>query len=225
MHFDVVTIFPELFSAITNYGISRRAIEKKLVQINFWNPRDYAKNSYGTVDDRPYGGGPGMVMMVEPLVAAIRDAKQGRQNCPVIYLSPQGQPFSQKMAQDLCCHNKIILLAGRYEGIDERVIELEVDQEISIGDYVLSGGEIPAMVLMDAIIRLLPGSLGHEESACQDSFSTDLLDHPHYSRPAVFEELSVPDVLLGGHHEKIRKWRNLQAFKKTEEKRPDLLKK
>ena len=224
MRVGVVTIFPGMFSALTGCGVSGRAVRDGLVELQYWNPRDFTTDRHRTVDDRPYGGGPGMVMMAAPLCAAIRAAKR-ELGCGtrVIYLSPQGERLTQRRVGELARSESLILLAGRYEGIDERVIESEVDEEISLGDYVLSGGELAAMVLLDAMIRLLPGALGHDQSAEQDSFSGDLLDCAHYTRPEVFEGRSVPEVLLSGDHERIRRWRLAQALRRTRARRPDLL--
>lgn len=223
MRFGVVTIFPEMFDALVDFGVTGRAIRDGIVELAFWNPRDYAQDRHRSVDDRPYGGGPGMVMSAPPLVAAIREAKASvGADAKVLYLSPQGPRLTQAGAQALAASGAVVLVAGRYEGIDERVIEAVIDEEISIGDYVLSGGELPAMVLMDAVIRLLPGALGHGESAAQDSFSEGLLDCPHYTRPEVFEGRSVPEVLLSGDHERIRRWRLEQSRQRTAERRPDL---
>ena len=223
MRFGLVTIFPEMFDALIDFGVTGRAIREGIVELGFWNPRDYAQDRHRSVDDRPYGGGPGMVMSAPPLLAAIREAKSavGGQ-ARVVYLSPQGQRLTQALAASLSSEEALVLVAGRYEGIDERVIESAVDEEISIGDYVLSGGELPAMVLMDAVIRLLPGALGHGDSAAQDSFSDGLLDCPHYTRPEMFEGRSVPEVLMSGDHDKIRRWRLEQSRQRTRERRPDL---
>lgn len=223
MRFGLVTIFPEMFDALIDFGVTGRAIRDGIVELGFWNPRDYAQDRHRSVDDRPYGGGPGMVMSAPPLLAAIREAKSavGGQ-ARVVYLSPQGQRLTQARAASLSMEVALVLVAGRYEGIDERVIESAVDEEISIGDYVLSGGELPAMVLMDAVIRLLPGALGHGDSAAQDSFSDGLLDCPHYTRPEMFEGRSVPEVLMSGDHDKIRRWRLEQSRQRTRERRPDL---
>lgn len=223
MRFGLVTIFPEMFDALIDFGVTGRAIREGIVELGFWNPRDYAQDRHRSVDDRPYGGGPGMVMSAPPLLAAIREAKSavGGQ-ARVVYLSPQGQRLTQARATSLSSEEALVLVAGRYEGIDERVIESAVDEEISIGDYVLSGGELPAMVLMDAVIRLLPGALGHGDSAAQDSFSDGLLDCPHYTRPEMFEGRSVPEVLMSGDHDKIRRWRLEQSRQRTRERRPDL---
>lgn len=223
MRFDVVTLFPEMFEAL-RAGIPGRACDKGLASIHCWNPRDYADDIHRTVDDRPYGGGPGMVMKVEPLRAAISDARKASRGSKVIYLSPQGERFDQEAAQQMSQTDGLILLAGRYEGIDERLIELDVDEEWSLGDYVLSGGELAAMVMIDAMIRLLPGALGHRQSAQQDSHVDGLLDCPHYTRPEMIDGLMVPQVLLSGDHEKIRQWRLQQSLGRTWLRRPDLLK-
>jgi tRNA (guanine37-N1)-methyltransferase len=231
MRIAVVTLFPEMFKAITDFGITRRAVNNELLTISTWNPRSYANDRHQTVDDRPYGGGPGMVMMIEPLKAAIDAAKawlaENGKPSKVIYLSPQGKVFNQVGAQtlaDAVSSENILLIAGRYEGIDERLLQMEVDEEWSIGDYVLSGGELPAMVLLDAVIRLLPGALGHENSAAEDSFSDGLLDCPHYTRPEVYEGKAVPSVLLSGNHAAIKQWRLEQSLERTRQRRPDLLK-
>ncbi|MDH5395391.1 MAG: tRNA (guanosine(37)-N1)-methyltransferase TrmD [Gammaproteobacteria bacterium] len=226
MKIEVVTLFPQMFSALSDYGVTGRAIQKGLVQLGMINPRDYTHDRHNTVDARPYGGGPGMVMMVEPLRAAIREAKKALSTkAKVIYLSPQGRKLDQAGLQDLVQNEEVILLCGRYEGIDERLIASEVDEEWSIGDYVLSGGELAAMVLIDGVTRLLPGALGHEDSAEQDSFMNGLLDTPHYTRPEVFDELAVPDVLLSGNHKNIERWRLKQALGRTWLRRPDMLEK
>ncbi len=224
MHIAVVTLFPEMFSAITEHGISSRAVSKGIVSLECWNPRDYTLDKHRTVDDRPYGGGPGMLMKVEPLSDAINAARQAMpETAKVVYLSPQGQPLDQAKLHELAGEQHLILLAGRYEGIDERLIESEIDEELSIGDYVISGGEIAAMVVIDGITRLLPGALGHERSAEEDSFVNGLLDCPHYTRPENYEGRQVPDVLLSGDHERIRKWRLKQSLGRTGSRRPDLL--
>ena len=223
MRIDVVTLFPGMIREQSAYGIQGRAIENGLLMLETWNPRDYSKDKRGGVDDRPYGGGPGMVMQVQPLRAAIQQAKSAAATAPVIYLSPQGERFDQRKARQLASLERIILVAGRYEGIDERLIGLEVNEELSVGDYVLSGGELPALIVMDAVTRLLPGALGDADSAQQDSFMDGLLDYPHYTRPECFEGLRVPEVLLGGDHKKIADWRHRQALKITTERRPDLL--
>lgn len=222
MRFDIISLFPEMFDAI-HQGVTGRAIDNGLVHIKHWNPRDYTQDIHRTVDDRPYGGGPGMVMKVEPLRAAIDEAKSVTSNAKVIYLTPQGKRFNQLAAQKLAQADNLILLAGRYEGVDERLIESHIDEEWSIGDYVLSGGELPAMVLMDSVIRLLPDVLGHVDSAQQDSYSDGLLDCPHFTRPVQMEDKEVPEVLLSGNHENIRRWRLKQALGRTWLRRPDLL--
>ncbi|MFA5961006.1 MAG: tRNA (guanosine(37)-N1)-methyltransferase TrmD [Tatlockia sp.] len=221
--FGVITLLPELFDGL-NYGVIGRAIEKNLAQVSLWNPRDYAPLPYRQVDDSPYGGGPGMVMMYAPLHAAISEAKKEMPaDCKTIYLSPQGRVIKQsdlnRVAED---KQPLLFIAGRYEGIDERIISQHVDEEWSLGDFVLSGGELAAMVFIDAIIRLLPGSLGHSGSAQQDSFMQGLLDCPHYTRPASIDGLDVPPVLLGGNHRDIERWRRKQMLGKTWLKRPDL---
>ena len=224
MWVGVITLFPQMFDAITKFGVTSRAVKQGLLQVECWNPRDYTSDKHNTVDDRPFGGGPGMLMMVQPLTDAIRAAKQAAGgNVHTVYLSPQGRKLDQKGVQELSRYPKLLLVAGRYEGIDERVIETEIDEEWSIGDYVLSGGELPAMTLIDAVSRLVPGVLGHEESAEQDSFATGLLDCPHYTRPAVLADKEVPPVLLSGHHENIRRWRLKQALGRTWLRRPDML--
>jgi len=228
--FDVVTLFPEMFDALTQYGITRRAIEQQRFALRTWNPRDFTTDKYRTIDDRPYGGGPGMVMLGEPLGAAINAAKQrqaaaGVSKSRVVYLSPQGRQLSQAVVKELVAQPEqgLILLAGRYEGIDERLIRQYVDEEISIGDYVLSGGELAAMVLVDSLVRQLPGVLGDAESAEQDSFADGLLDCPHYTRPEVFNGEAVPLVLLSGNHADIKRWRLQQSLGRTWLRRPDLL--
>lgn len=224
MQVGVISLFPEMLSAITDYGVTRRAIKEGLLDIQVWNPRDFTHDKHRTVDDRPYGGGPGMLMMVQPLVDALTAAKQALgDDTPVIYLSPQGQPLNHQGVTTLARHDRMILIAGRYEGIDERVIEQFVDAEWSIGDYVLSGGELPAMVVIDAVARMVPGVLGHQGSAAEDSFAEGLLDCPHYTRPEVYNEQRVPSVLLSGDHEKIRRWRLQQALGKTWLQRRDLI--
>ncbi|HBI21881.1 MAG TPA: tRNA (guanosine(37)-N1)-methyltransferase TrmD [Legionella sp.] len=224
MHLGVITIMPDMFT-ILQHGITGRAIEQGLVRIDCWNPRDWAKNAHRQVDDRPYGGGPGMVMMYEPVHAAIEHAQVKMPSaCKTIYLSPQGKSVQQADLNEVAQNEQpLLFLAGRYEGIDERVLSHHVDEEWSLGDFVLSGGELAAMVFIDAIVRLLPGSLGHAGSAQQDSFMNGLLDHPHYTRPAVTPDGSVPDVLLGGNHRDIDRWRRKQSLGATWLKRPDLL--
>jgi len=228
MRFDVITLFPPMFEAVAKYGITGRALEQALYQLELWNPRDFTTNNYRTVDDRPYGGGPGMVMLAEPLEKAILAAKQRQReagiNKPkVVYLSPQGKMLTHQKVAVLAQEPGLIMLAGRYEGVDERLIERQVDEEISIGDYVLSGGELAAMVLMDSVVRLLPGALGDADSAAQDSFVEGLLDYPHYTRPEVYEGVEVPPVLMSGHHAEIQRWRLKQALGRTWLRRPDLL--
>ncbi|WP_029135083.1 tRNA (guanosine(37)-N1)-methyltransferase TrmD [Sedimenticola selenatireducens] len=223
MRFDVVTLFPEMFRAMIGEGVTGRAVDRGQVSLGLWNPRDYTHDVHRTVDDRPYGGGPGMVMKIEPLRDAITRAKQAAPDSAVVYLSPQGRRFDQAAAVRMARQDGVILVAGRYEGIDERLISRYVDEEWSIGDYVLSGGELPALVLMDAVIRLIPGVLGDKDSAEQDSFVDGLLDCPHYTRPEVFEGDRVPSVLLGGNHELIRRWRLQQSLGRTWQRRPDLL--
>lgn len=220
----VVSLFPDMFQAITDYGVTRRAVEQQLLQVNTWNPRDFTHDKHRTVDDRPYGGGPGMLMMVEPLRAAIAAAKKGVGDNPrVIYLSPQGKKLDQQGVQYLSQFSSLVLVAGRYEGIDERVIEADIDEEWSIGDFVLSGGELPAMVMIDALARQVPGVLGHQDSAAEDSFVAGLLDCPHYTRPETLDGKKVPSVLLSGNHDKIRQWRLQQALGRTWLRRPELL--
>ena len=224
MKIALVTLFPEMLKAISESGISSRAVKQGLIELACWSPRDFALDKHRSVDDRPYGGGPGMLMMVQPLRDAILAAKDWTgEGSKVIYLSPQGQVFNQKAAADMALGSNLVLVAGRYEGIDERLIQTLIDEEWSIGDYVLSGGELAAMVMMDAIIRLLPGALGHEQSAEQDSFTEGLLDCPHYTRPEDLDGLRVPDVLLSGNHAQIRRWRLKQSLGRTWQRRPDLL--
>ncbi len=224
-----ISLFPEMLRALTESGITGRAVKTGLLEVQCWNPRDYTEDAYHRVDDRPYGGGPGMVMQIEPLRRAIAAAKAAAAekglSPKVIYLSPQGRVLTQAGVQELRQIDALILLCGRYEGIDERFIQREVDAEWSVGDYVLSGGELPAMVLVDAITRLLPGALGSEASAEEDSFSDGLLDCPHYTRPEIYEGEQVPAVLLSGDHAAIRKWRRRQSLQRTFERRPDLLNK
>jgi tRNA (guanine37-N1)-methyltransferase len=220
---DVVTLFPEMIRAQAGFGIQGRAVARGLIELATWNPRDYTLDRHGSVDDKPYGGGPGMVMQVQPLRAAIQAAKSAGPDAPVIYLSPQGGRFTQDTARRLAARERLILLAGRYEGIDERLIDMEVDEEISIGDYVLSGGELPVLVVMDAITRLLPGALGDADSALEDSFMDGLLDYPHYTRPEQIGNRQVPQVLLSGNHAAIHRWRRKQSLGRTRLRRPDLL--
>jgi len=224
MRFAVITLFPEMLDAVMDYGITGRAIDSGLIEIKAWNPRDYTGDTHHTVDDRPYGGGPGMVMMMPPLCAAIRAARNslpGKKK--VIHLTPQGRQLDQAGVMELAGNENLVLLTGRYEGIDERVIATEVDEEWSIGDYVLSGGELAAMVMIDAITRTLPGVLGHADSAREDSFFYGLLDYPHFTRPEEFEGRRVPEILLSGDHHKIRHWRLKQALGRTWLRRPELL--
>jgi tRNA (guanine37-N1)-methyltransferase len=226
--FDVVTLFPEMFGAVTGSGVTGRARERKLFELVLWNPRDYAGNSYRTVDDRPYGGGPGMVMMAEPLEQALAAARQrqmsaGARRSWTVHLTPQGRPLNHQRVMALAGLQGLVLLAGRYEGVDERLIARAIDEEISIGDYVLSGGELAAMVVIDAVVRQLPGVLGDAESASQDSFANGLLDCPHYTRPELYEGMGVPPVLLSGNHAGIARWRLKQALGRTWQRRPELL--
>ena len=226
MQVQVITLFPEMVDAIGAYGVVGRAVDRGIVSLDTTNPREFAEDVHRTVDDRPYGGGPGMVMMVAPVVAAIEAAKKTLPAAaPVVYLSPQGAVFDQDAARRLAGLPGMVLLAGRYEGIDERLIESVVDEELSLGDFVLSGGEIAAMAVIDAVARLLPGVLGDEESAAQDSFMEGLLDHPHYTRPEEVAGRRVPEVLLSGNHARIRRWRQRQALGRSFERRPDLLEK
>jgi tRNA (guanine37-N1)-methyltransferase len=229
LRFDVVTLFPEMFAAVTDFGISRRALERSLWQLECWNPRDWAENAYRTVDDRPFGGGPGMVMQAGPLERAIQAVQAARAAqvaqvgmAQVICLSPQGRPLTHARVAKLAASEGAILLCGRYEGVDERLIERCVDEELSLGDFVLSGGEVAALALIDACVRQLPGALNDEASAAEDSFVDGLLDCPHYTRPEVYEDLPVPEVLLSGHHENIRRWRLKQSLQRTRERRPEL---
>jgi tRNA (guanine37-N1)-methyltransferase len=225
MRFDVVTLFPAMVEAVTGFGIVGRAADRGQIELKTWNPRDYTRDVHRTVDDRPYGGGPGMVMQIEPLRQAIQAARKANPGARVVYMSPQGRLLDQDAVRGFAQQEGLILLAGRYEGVDERLIEMEVDAECSIGDYVLSGGELPAMVLVDAVTRLLPGVLGDEDSAQQDSFMDGLLDYPHYTRPEVYEGKAVPPVLLGGNHARIAQWRRQQSLVRTCLRRPDLLEK
>ena len=224
MWIGVISLFPEMFRAITEHGVTGRAVKSGLLQIECWNPRDFTHDKHRTVDDRPYGGGPGMLMMVQPLRDAIHAAKQAAgDGAKVIYLSPQGRKLTQAGVTELATNQKLILVAGRYEGIDERVIQTEVDEEWSVGDYVLSGGELPAMTLIDAVSRLVPGVLGDQASAEQDSFTDGLLDHPHYTRPELLDGLAVPEALTSGNHEVIRRWRLKQSLGRTWQRRPELI--
>jgi len=228
MQFDVVTLFPEMFAALTQSGITRRAFERQKCALSLWNPRDFTYDNYRTIDDRPYGGGPGMVMLAKPIEAAITAAKtrQVDQTLPaprVVYLSPQGPALTHQRVMELAREQGLVLLCGRYEAVDQRVLDRCVDEEVSLGDFVLSGGELPAMALMDAIIRQLPGVLNDGSSAIEDSFVNGLLDCPHYTRPEVYESVAVPSVLVGGHHAEIEKWRREKSLEVTAKKRPDLI--
>lgn len=219
----LISVFPEMFSAIASYGISSRALKQNIFSMDYWNPRDFTEDVHRTIDDRPYGGGPGMVMMAEPLFQSITAAKQVMPDAKVVVMSPQGQALKQSLAMELASQKELIILCGRYEGIDERLIENSVDYEVSIGDYVLSGGELAAMVLIDTVVRTLPGALGNENSANEDSFQTGLLDYQHYTRPETWQDKSVPHELLSGNHEAIRQWRLKQALGRTWLRRPELL--
>ena len=224
MRIDVVTLFPDMVQSLSGYGITGRALERGVIALATWNPRDYTQDRHRTVDDRPYGGGPGMVMKVEPLRAAIRAARAAAgPEAKVLYLTPQGRRLDQAGVGELAQRSGMVLVAGRYEGIDERVVESEIDEEWSIGDYVLSGGELPALVLIEAVTRLLPGALGDADSAQQDSFMEGLLDYPHYTRPEQLAGQNVPAVLLGGDHAAIHRWRRKQALGRTWLRRPELL--
>jgi tRNA (guanine37-N1)-methyltransferase len=222
IRFDVVTLFPEVFAAITGSGITSRALEAGLYSLTTWNPRHFTTDNYRTVDDRPYGGGPGMVMLAEPIertLDAVKTAGGGR----VVYLTPQGRKLDHRRVMELRQERALTLLCGRYEGVDERLLERRVDEEVSIGDFVLSGGEIAAMALVDAVVRQLPGALGDEASALEESFADGLLDCPQYTRPEIYSDRRVPEVLMSGHHENIRRWRLKQALGRTWLRRPDLL--
>lgn len=226
--FDVVTLFPEMFAALTRSGVTRRALDRGLYELGLWNPRDFATDRYRTIDDRPFGGGPGMVMLAEPLAKAIAAARRRQAGGAgsagrVICLSPQGARLDHGKVLALAREPALILLCGRYEGIDQRLIDAEVDEELSLGDFVLSGGEIAAMALIDAVVRQLPGALNDDQSAQQDSFVGGLLDCPHYTRPEVWRDARVPEVLLSGHHENIARWRRQQALVATWRKRPELI--
>jgi tRNA (guanine37-N1)-methyltransferase len=223
IRFDVVTLFPEMFAAISGSGITARALEAGLWSLTTWNPRDFTTDRYRTVDDRPYGGGPGMVMLAEPLERALDAVAKSGGNRRTIYLSPQGRKLDHRRVMEFSKEKSVTLLCGRYEGVDERLLARRVDEEISIGDFVLSGGEIAAMALMDAVVRQLPGALGDEQSALEESFADGLLDCPQYTRPETYRDEKVPDVLLSGHHENIRRWRLKQALGRTWARRPDLL--
>jgi tRNA (guanine37-N1)-methyltransferase len=228
MQFDVVTLFPEMFAALTQSGVTRRAHEQQRWALSLWNPRDFTTDNHRTVDDRPYGGGPGMVMLVKPLAAAIEAARQrqlalGLPRPRVVFMSPQGKPLTHAKVMALREEPGLVLLCGRYEAVDQRLIDAMVDEEISLGDFVLSGGELPAMALMDAVVRQLPGVLGDDASAVEDSFVNGLLDAPHYTRPENYEGAQVPAVLMGGNHAEIVKWRRQRMLEATASKRPDLI--
>jgi tRNA (guanine37-N1)-methyltransferase len=228
LQLDVVTLFPQMFEAVTEWGVTGRARERRLYELVTWNPRDFAANAYRTVDDRPYGGGPGMVMMAEPLEKAVVAARQRQRGSGVVkprvvHLTPQGVLLDDAGVAELAREQGLVLLAGRYEGVDERLVSRAIDDEVSIGDYVLSGGELAAMVVIDCVVRRLPGALGDAESASQDSFVDGLLDHPHYTRPETYEGMAVPPVLLSGNHADIARWRLKEALGRTWRRRPDLL--
>ena len=229
MLINVVTLFPQMFSAIKDCGVTSRAIDKGLINIRFFNPREFAKDKHRTVDDKPYGGGPGMLMKIEPLVAAIKAAKDGLnedandQAVKVAYLSPQGKVLDQAGVEEVASRNRLVLVCGRYQGVDQRVIDQEVDEEWSVGDFIISGGELAAMTMIDAVTRLQPGAIGDKDSVSQDSFSNGLLHWPEYTKPKVFNNLSVPSVLLSGDHKAIQEWRLEQSLVVTSKKRPDLM--
>jgi len=228
MRFDVITIFPEMFEALSRHGITRRALEELRFELKLWDPRDFTTDNYRRVDDRPYGGGPGMVMMAEPIEACVDAARQrqcaaGVPSPKVLLMSPQGERLTEALVRSLAEEPGLVLIAGRYEGIDERLVGRCVDREISIGDYVTSGGELPAMVVIDCLVRRLPGSLNDAESAAQDSFSAGMLDWPHYTRPEEWKDARVPEVLLSGNHAAIARWRRKQALGRTYDRRPDLV--
>ena len=227
MKFNIITIFPDQLMQTLEFGVIGRAIENRIIELNFIDPREFSDNDYGSIDDKAYGGGPGMVMQVEPILSSIEKVKkESKNNIQTVFLSPQGEQYTQKHAELFMKHNEIIIVSGRYEGFDERLLDLtENAVEISIGDYVLSGGEIAASVIIDSITRLIPGVLGDEQSAVEESFTSGLLDHPHYTRPEIVRDKEVPNVLLSGNHEAIKRWRLKQSIMKTFKKRPDLLKK
>jgi tRNA (guanine37-N1)-methyltransferase len=226
MRFDVISLFPDMITAAASVGVTGKALERGITSLSVWNPRDYTHDRHKTVDDRPYGGGPGMVMKYQPLHDAVNAAKQaGYVNTKVVYLSPQGQPITQALLSSIAHDSQLILVAGRYEGIDERFVDLDCDEEWSIGDYVISGGELAALIVIDAITRLLPDVLGDEQSAVQDSYSDGLLDCPHFTRPEEIAGHTVPAVLMSGNHADIERWRTKQALGRTWQRRPDLLEK
>jgi tRNA (guanine37-N1)-methyltransferase len=225
MRFDIITIFPEIFSKVFDFGIIRRAVEANLIEIHIHDLRDYTHDRHRQVDDRPFGGGAGMVMKPEPLFRAVETIANGETDVSVILLSPQGRLFSQPLAEEYSRKPRMVLICGRYEGVDERVVESLITDEVSIGDYVLSGGEIPSMVIVDAVTRLIPGALGCEQSAERESFAGGLLDYPHYTRPAEYRGLKAPEVLLSGNHAEVERWRRRKAVEKTLRRRPDLIQK
>ena len=222
MKFDIITLFPEMFSAVKEEGVISRALKNSIISIKEWQLRDFSRNKYKNVDDKPYGGGAGMVMQVQPIRDCLAKIKELEPETKVIYLSPQGEPLNQKLVEKFAEFDSLTLLCGRYEGIDERVIENDIDYEVSIGDYVISGGELASMVLIDAVSRRIDNVLGNKDSL-NDSFAVNLLDHPHYTRPESIDGESVPEVLLSGNQAKIDAWRREQAIKKTKQKRPDIL--
>lgn len=228
LQIDVVSIFPEMFAAVSSFGITGRALARGLWSLRAWNPRDFTRDAYRRVDDRPYGGGPGMVMLAEPLEAAVSAARaaqreRGGESGPVVFLSPDGEPLGHRRVVEIARQERLILLAGRYEGVDQRLVDREVDFSVSVGDFVVSGGELPAMMLIDAVVRLLPGAMNDADSVVAESFATGLLDHPHYTRPEVYAGVPVPPVLLSGDHRRIAAWRRAQAVERTRRLRPDLL--
>jgi tRNA (guanine37-N1)-methyltransferase len=227
MKFNIITIFPDQLMQTLQFGVIGRAIENRTIELNFIDPREFSDNDYGSIDDKAYGGGPGMVMQVEPILSSIEEIKkESKNNIQTVFLSPQGEQYTQKQAELFMKYNEIIIVSGRYEGFDERLLDLTENAiEISIGDYVLSGGEIAASVIIDSITRLIPGVLGDEQSAVEESFTSGLLDHPHYTRPEIVRNKEVPNVLLSGNHKAIKRWRLKQSIMKTFKKRPDLLKK
>lgn len=225
IQFSAITLFPEMFSSVTEYGVVGRAVKAGLIKISCINPRNFTEDRHRTVDDRPYGGGPGMLMKVEPLERSILSIKEKHEDAKVIYLSPQGRTLNHQLVKELTKESHLVLLSGRYEGVDQRLIDQQVDIEISIGDFVLSGGELAAMTVIDSVTRMLPSALGHNDSAEEDSFEDGLLDHPHYTRPELYNDVNVPSILLGGDHQAIKTWRLKQRLGNTWLKRPDLLEK